>query len=258
MQWASQPSLSVGGFPVANIISTGLTTEQGGSKGALCDLAHLIATAGLKDEHLVVAEMDSMFDPNFNLQRIVEHSLVRGKDTVTYFHPPPGEPLDTYTSVTFQGDDAVNPKLQSIDPRGTAGCTADGRTTAVLTPIYFFRRTTLPDILEAASTSPAADRQVECFLESLMSAGRPLYGLPLEFGLGVRTLGQYLFAASYYAYVGKKMSEGGHVGEAQQALEEVTRMAVTAGVQIKTEAELQYSKMVEASSVAKQLMMRFR
>ncbi len=89
----------------------------------------------------VQRSLDYFLGINLDLQRIIEHTVIRGKDTVAYAVLPPGHALDGHTTVTLTGPD-VNPKVASIDlqPVGEA----DGVSTAAMAPMAVLHPSTLP------------------------------------------------------------------------------------------------------------------
>lgn len=78
------------GISVDDIYNTGRTIDDPRT-GTLVDLAWLIDLCGLHHNTLVVAEAHSIFDPKFNLVRVIEYAQVRGLDCVAYHTPYDGE-----------------------------------------------------------------------------------------------------------------------------------------------------------------------
>lgn len=104
--WARDPSLSMGGFPLQNIINTGASSSSSSSSMTtsttpLQAIAAAIREASLQDANLVVAPLDQYLGPEFSLQKVVEHAIIRGKDTVTFWQPPPGRSMSGYAQLAF-------------------------------------------------------------------------------------------------------------------------------------------------------------
>lgn len=196
--WASDPKQSLGGFPVANIFSNGVTGDQ--RTGGLLDLVAGIKHFNLSNDHLAVAECDFVFEPQFNLQRIIEHAMVRGKDILTFMTPPPGADLVNQVQVSFQDSvQEVSPKVSSVEP--TPNLVADGQTSHVVAPLYVFRRTSLPVLEALAGSGPPVWKQLSgAALQGLLASGVAIYGLQVAFFFNVRTLDDYHFTNAFFAH----------------------------------------------------------
>lgn len=108
LQWCSHKDFSLG-FPPSNLINIG-----GPSAGLLADAAFAVqAVPGMRDGYVVVASLEAFLGPVIPLRQLVEHTVVRGKDTLAFYYPPPGSRMQGQAQVTF--DMAVS------------GCTAGAR-----------------------------------------------------------------------------------------------------------------------------------
>lgn len=58
-----------------------------------------------------VIDGDYLFHPKFNLKRVVESALVRGKDTLTWLHLQDAASQPEHSIVEFGGPITVNPKV---------------------------------------------------------------------------------------------------------------------------------------------------
>lgn len=181
----------------------------------------------------VIASLDVLYRPNFNLQRVVEHSLIRGKDTVAFYRPPPGQSMVHHVRLDL--DDislaAANPRVLATDP--SASGTADGIQAAVLAPLVFIRDASLPELLETSTSasiqgpSPASSqtRQLGLLVQQrLLGAGRQVYALEEDFCIDVSTTGGLAFADSYMRHTLSASTADGP-GAAKLALQQVTRAA---------------------------------
>jgi hypothetical protein len=60
-----------------------------------------------------VIDGDYLFHPKFNLKRVVESAMVRGKDTLTWLHLEDAATQPEHTIVEFAGAITVNPKVSN-------------------------------------------------------------------------------------------------------------------------------------------------
>lgn len=194
--WANDIGKSSGGFPVENIISNGRRSGEAGNM--VQDVDAFLRRGGDAESHLMVVDTEYCFEPSLNLNRLVEHSMVRGKDTVTFLDAPPRSGLDTAGCWGLEMDDTTgaNPKVTSVAPPASASGAP-----AVLAPLYFFRKTTLPDVSVAAD---AGLPSLEAFTSWLVSSGRPVYGLPIEMFFSVKTAAAYELADAFFGYVARE------------------------------------------------------
>ncbi|GAX81387.1 hypothetical protein CEUSTIGMA_g8818.t1 [Chlamydomonas eustigma] len=238
LSWAN--SKLSDGFPAANILNNG---KRGGTCDLFSDVGYAIQTAKLDDSHLIIASLDVLYHPYFNFQRIVEHSIIRAKDTVVFHRPPPG--ADVSSLALLDLDDfsltASNPRVLATasSPSGIA----DGITAAALAPLMVIRKSSLPDLfLSGPSTSLSSAHQGSTHASSqvkqlatllqdrLIAVGKPVYALELDFCMDTSTSSGLEAAETFYIALEKKTDVDGPVGPAAQALQEVSEAAVSLGV----------------------------
>lgn len=195
--WAKSTAAS-GGFPVANIFNNGISGDE--RRGPLLDLVAAIKHFQLSNDHIAVVDCDFIFEPAFNLQRIIEHAMVRGKDILTFMTPPAGADLANQVVVRFQ--DSVQeacPKVSAIDP--TPNAISDGLTSHVVAPLLIFRRNSIPLLTTLAESGPPLWKQlIGAGLQGLAAAGVPLYALKVDFFFNVRTLDDLRFTNAFFGY----------------------------------------------------------
>lgn len=190
----------------------------------------------------VIASLDVLFQPGFNLQRIVEHSILRGKDTVVFHRPPPGADLSQYALLDL--DDmtlgATNPRVMSTEPSPRGGYPSDGITSAALAPLVVFRRTSLADLFPPQSREPSVSgpthassqtkQMAQIIQEQLIEAGRPVYAFEEDFCLDISTAqgteGAGVLVSELERATRAQSGDEGGIGPAAQALMEVTEVRI--------------------------------
>ena len=181
-----------------------------------------------------------LFQPGFNLQRIVEHSIIRGKDTVVFHRPPPGADLSQHALLDL--DDislgAANPRVVSAEPEPSGGYPSDGVTSAALAPLVVVRRTSLAELFpsDARETSVSgpthassqAKQLAQLIQERLIAAGKPVYAFEEDFCIDISTAQGAEWAGvlvlELERAVRAQAEGGGGIGPAAQALMEVTEV----------------------------------
>ena len=198
----------------------------------------------------VIASLDVLFQPLFNLQRIIEHAMVRGKDTLVFHRPPPGADLSQHAQLTLDDVslDATNPRVLAAEPAGPSSAVSDGITSAVLAPLLVLRRTSLPDLFPsaAAMSAPAVvsgetharsqAKQLSALIQDrLLTTGKPVYAIEEDFCLDVSTAAGIEGAGELVAALGRaanrQQAEAGGCGPAAQALAEVVQVGGRCRVQ---------------------------
>jgi len=198
--WASDPKKSFG-FKNAHIINNGYSgTER---SGVAADLAMAIDKMGT-DNHILLIDGDYIPEPDFNMQRIVEHSVVRGKDTVTYITLGEDNDPSDHTMCdleTLPGDRVpLNPSIKKFVPYPKSGASTKSR--AAVGPITFLRRTTLPLVkkfFEETKDLPPYHHVYGHLLEYL-SKHVEFYGLQVKYMFSVKTVDSFLYADALFEY----------------------------------------------------------
>lgn len=194
-----------GGLPLESVVSNGQTGSA--AKGVVQDLAKFIAENGI-DSNLVVVDGDYVAEPDFSVQRIVEHAAVRGKDTITYTPAPREEMTETDAATVSFDLPGANPKVTAITP-------GVGKKVGVpaLGPVTVLRRTTLPLLLQwvaeqtAAGTMPPPRLEMQTFLSWLCTVV-PVYGLEMKYVFSLKTMDGFLYIDNLYEYVSREKAKG--------------------------------------------------
>ena len=176
---------------------------------------------------------------------MVEHALIRGKDTVVFHRPPPGGDLTPLA--LLQLDDAslgvANPRVVSAEPSPSGGAPADGLSSIALAPLIVVRKTSIGDVFPKQSAPVAVSgpthastqtKQLASLVQQrLIAAGKPVYAIEEEFCVDVSTAGGVEGAGVLVSELEKAMirheKEGGGAGPAAQALMEVTQVSQKEG-----------------------------
>mmetsp|Transcript_14019 Transcript_14019/g.16985 ORF Transcript_14019/g.16985 Transcript_14019/m.16985 type:complete len:512 (+) Transcript_14019:62-1597(+) len=205
--WASDPARCEG-FNPKNIISNGV--KSGGKKRSILEDIDLFCQKEGTDANLVVIDCDYLFHPSFNLQRIIEHATIRGKDTVTYVNLKDESQLSNHVALEL-ADDTTNPKVSSIlcHPKPGETFSMD-----VLAPMYIFRRTTLPIIQDWVRSNPSVPMAdaVPRFLEQLPSMA-PVYALHSGHVFDVKSLSSFLYVDNLFDFYEKHMARMANAGK---------------------------------------------
>lgn len=189
----------------------------------------------------VIASVDVLFQPHFNLQRVVEHALIRGKDTVVFHRPPPGGDLTPLALLHL--DDASlgvdNPRVLAAEPSPSGGAPADGISSIALAPLLVLRKTSIADVFPKGAAPASVSgpthassqtKQLASLIQQrLIASGKPVYALEEEFCVDVSTAGGVegagvLVSALEQAMV-RHQTESAGAGPAVQALMEVTQVS---------------------------------
>ncbi|KAG2491781.1 hypothetical protein HYH03_009941 [Edaphochlamys debaryana] len=226
--WASDPRLSAGGFPADNILTNG----SDDSLGLAADVAFFLANAPpavARASSLVLIEADALCGPNFGLSRVVEHGVVRGKDTICYMTAPEGFGLEGSAVVgledTAAAPDTVSQRVTGIDAQ--PGGVSDIMTfTAVLAPVAVLRSETLERVqaASAASANPAGGLgELLAALRPGDVANPPFYAMAVDCFVRLNDAYNLQLASNFYAFYNNEKS--GVKGEAAKALEAARRLA---------------------------------
>eukprot|EP00798_Chlamydomonas_sp_ICE-L_P015926 gene15926-22059_t len=199
-QWASSPQSCLYGAPaVGNIISNG--TNNGATASPLTDILLATESAGFAGCSLVIISLEYLLDPYINLQKLVEHSIIRGKDTVMFSKPPPGQNLQPFTMVELDAAGGANPRVIGVG--GVSG-EADGLSHSVLSPMVVLKKDSIPEISKLVGneviTGMPPSRQIGALIGTLVAAGKPMYGLELDLFLNLDGPENVAYADAFAAY----------------------------------------------------------
>lgn len=147
--------------------------------------------------HTCLLPLTATTHAGFNLRRIVEHSVIRAKDIITYSYAPPGDALHPHTVVHLDDPNAPAPRITGADvsPSGAS----DG-VVPVLGPIAVLRNTSFPAVLAAAEAGLPSSKQLGHLIAQLLSQGAPVYGQPVAMAFSLGSLPTLQLASDFYAY----------------------------------------------------------
>lgn len=185
------------GFSEANLWCTGREVTDEPRWGPIEDLAAFVKAKGFENDHLMVAEAHAVMDPKYNIVRTIEYSMVRAADTVTYYVPHAGFPLDGLVTVKLDDHTLSNPQVLGFDlhPKGVS----DGKSVAAVTPLFILRRGSMPALFSAAAGGVEhGPNQLARFFASLHKAGRPVYAIGNELYFHVHRLADYQLADQFF------------------------------------------------------------
>ena len=215
--WAKDPKrcgLS-GGFPLDHIISNGATSNDSAHLGHVRDLALFAERSGWKDEHVLVLEGDYLVNPDWSMNAAVEHSIIRGADTIGRHALLGKESAGPRHFVDVEASGTVRPRVTGIrvSPGGGASTSSGGGgggAKSVVGPLYFFRRSTIP-LLRAWQADPAnaahpPEAALGHFLAHLV-AKVPVYALDLPPVLDVLSLRDVLYAEGLFEFMARRKKE---------------------------------------------------
>jgi len=203
--WARQP-MKCDGFNPKNLLNNGVTSEQGHT-GVAADLLFAIETALGYDNHVLLIDGDYLPEPDFNLNRIVEHSVIRGKDTVTYVTLAPEMGADVADHVMLDlernagGHVPMNPEVLAIHPYPQS---TGPRVKAAMGPVMFLRRSTLPLVkqffTEVAPGLTCPYYQLTGHLFQYLQSKVTFYGLETKYMFSLKTLDAFLYADALFEH----------------------------------------------------------
>ena len=209
--WARDP-LKSSGFDGAHLINNGVTSDQP-RRGNARDLLHAIETTLGMDNHLLIIDGDYIPPPDFNLNRIIEHSIVRGKDTVTFvtLKPEMGVSASDHVMLDLQrnpsGSLPANPEVRGVLPFPDR---VGPRVTSAMGPIVFLRRTSLPLVkqffaeVEPGLPAGTPANQLMGHLVQFIHSKVSVYALELQYVFSVKTLDAFLYADNLYDYYARE------------------------------------------------------
>lgn len=205
--WARDP-LKSSGFDGRHLINNGVDSTMP-RPGAARDLLYAIENVLGYDNHLLIVDGDYIPEPDFNLNRIVEHSVVRAKDTVTYvtLAPEMGADVRDHVMLDLERNPAgripSNPEVMGVLPYPEA---TGPRINTAMGPVIFLRRTSLPLVKQFfAEVEPSLPPSVPyhhlmghlvAFIQSKVS----MYALEVKYVFSVKSLDAFLYADALFEY----------------------------------------------------------
>ncbi|PNH09943.1 Methionine--tRNA ligase [Tetrabaena socialis] len=225
--WASDSRLSGGGFLPDHVLTNG----SDDSLGLGADIAAFLAAApSVSGASLVVIEADAMCGPGFGLARIVEHAVVRGKDTLTYMSAPEGMPLEGAVLVQLEapGSAAETASQRVAGVSAAPGGIVDALTlVAVLAPVAVLRPDTLERVAAAAAAGTCSPSSSLGDLMAQLQPGNvahpPMYAMPVDCFFRLTDFYNVQLTSNFHAYFNTERS--GAKGDAAKALEAARRLA---------------------------------
>ncbi|PNW74461.1 hypothetical protein CHLRE_12g485000v5 [Chlamydomonas reinhardtii] len=229
--WAADPRTSLGGFPLDNVLTNGSDDSLGFAGDLAAFLAAAPPAAQLSSASLVVVEGDGLVGPGFGLSRVVEHTVVRGKDTLTYMAAPEGMPLEGQAVLGLE--DAANAyqtasqRVEGLD--AAANGIADPMAfTPVLAPVAVLRPETVARAAGSAGAGPSP--YGTCGLGYMLAGLRPgdvahppMYAMPVDSCFRLGDAYSLQLASNFFAYYATEKAGG--KGEAAKALDAARRLA---------------------------------
>ncbi len=112
--WASDKDLSLGGFPLSNLLQTSASPSD-----TLAVVAGAVQQIpGALDGVLIVASLDSFFGPSIPVQSLLEHTVVRGKTTLAFVRPLPGHSLHNQAELVMDVQGTITVTGEYTNPKG--------------------------------------------------------------------------------------------------------------------------------------------
>jgi len=216
----------------------------------------------------MVGSLDFFMGVDLPLRPLVEHSVVRGKDTVVFHTPPPGHDmaahaevlLDMQATVSVTGA-YVNPRIGALDPSPSGQ--ADGTTSTAMAPLVILHRDTLALLPGYAAAEGAATtygghpaKQLAAFVrDAVLGAGRAVYGLAIDMAFEVASGAGAEYGDAFMEYFHTEVERVAKQGPAAEALAVVTTMAHETGVISRGDKDV--DTLLQSSSQAKRLLLKF-
>ncbi|GFR46392.1 hypothetical protein Agub_g7974 [Astrephomene gubernaculifera] len=226
--WASEPAFSGGGFPLENILTNGADD----SLGLAADVASFLAAAppSVSGRSLLVAEADALCGPCFGVARLVEHAVVRGKDTVIYMAAPEGMSLEGHAVVGLEDPrtaaQSASQRVVGLDAE-PCGAVDAATLTPVLAPVAMLRPEALERLVKTVETGAAS---YSSRMGGLIAALQPgniahpsMYAMPLDCFFRLTDAYNVALTSNFYAYYAAE--KAGFKGDAARALEASRRLA---------------------------------
>lgn len=161
-------------------------------------------------------------------------------------------------TITITGEYA-NPKVAAVDPAPSGP--SDGTHSSALAPMLMLHRSSLPLLVQAAATSPAAPtdsapKQIAAFArDALLAAGKPVYALKLDMAFEVASAFGDEYGAAFMDYFHEEVGRVAKQGPAADALAVVTAAAQETGVITRGDKEVE--DLLAGASTAKRLLLKF-
>mmetsp|Transcript_28443 Transcript_28443/g.92892 ORF Transcript_28443/g.92892 Transcript_28443/m.92892 type:complete len:469 (-) Transcript_28443:201-1607(-) len=189
-------------FPKEHILSNGLS-DPDSKHSHMADVKLAVDHFGLGSKPLLVISADLVFYQDYNFQRVVEHSFMRGTDVCGFYSLYDGQMVaepygESHAVVTpAEGRSVVKVKKFEAHPPSSKKAAAGGpKGECVAAPLFLLKKSTMATELDpfVAAGSPG---DIYGFLEHLSTLG-PFYGVDLEFGrFDVARLGNLLYAEAF-------------------------------------------------------------
>ncbi|KAG2444348.1 hypothetical protein HXX76_001104 [Chlamydomonas incerta] len=193
--FAAAPETELG-LPAINFISNG-ATGPGDWRGEVADLrTGLKALAGAGASCVAALSSELAFMPAYNLQRLLEHSYLRGRDTLgfSFLNGVDVALLGTEGHTVFvPGDDTALPRVAQLVPHSAAGsgmCVAE--------PFLFLRPESAGAVAGGAGGAVGTLPELAA---AVMAGGGYVAGIDLMFGrYNLRTAQAVDYADRFFAF----------------------------------------------------------
>ena len=197
VEWARGPKGSKGvvGLSEERIISTG----PGGKPGLQC-VAELVRKEGL-DCHLFVIDCEHLLGPQANVVRLLEHAMIRAKNTIVTCPSRAGQDVADYGLLELDTAAAgSNPRVLECEPL-CEGFAQGGESLAL--PLVVLRKSSLPLVLEFPAGLEHSHNSLQQLVAAMARSGT-CYAIRTETVFSLTTFESYEQADKFFGYYFRK------------------------------------------------------
>ena len=197
VEWARGPKGGKGvvGLSEERIISTG----PGGKPGLQC-VAELVRNEGL-DCHLFVIDCEHVLGPQANVVRLLEHAMIRAKNTIVTCPARAGQDVANYGLLELDTAAAgSNPRVLGCEPL-CEGFAQGGESLAL--PLVVLRKSALPLLLEFPAGLEHSHNSLQQLVAAMARSGT-CYAIRTETVFSLVTFESYEQADKFFGYYFRK------------------------------------------------------
>ena len=198
--WAQQVSTKdIIDIPPDHIVSNGFS-KGGERQSKILDVADVLIAKGI-ESHVVIVNLDYIFEPDLNFTRLIEHAMIRARDVAVCIPAWAGLDLSEIGVCELSSTAVASAKITACNahPEGTANGTE-----WVYGPLLFIRNDTLPDLYKFADSEEGGEFRSLALFGQHLCRTKGLYALKTPFLFGITDLKSYEYISGFFAFYSRK------------------------------------------------------